>query len=527
MKRYHQAVWDDPIIFEMGQKGSRGHIVSEAEEEIKTAVGDVVSHIPSKMRRKQPPKLPEISEPEVVRHYLRMSQQALGELGLQIGHGTSTVKYNPKVNETLARSPLMTDIHPLQEDVTAQGILEVMYKVSKWLCEIAGMDELTLQPAGGAHAEFTMAAIVRAYHRYNGELDERTEMIVPIKSHPGDASSSAIAGFKVIAVYPDKTGTVPLEAVKAAVSKHTAGMMMTNPQEFSIFDSNIVEHAKTVHEVGGLMCYDMANFNGLLGITRAGDMGFDMGHFNLHKTFASPHGSSGPACGPVCVKEKLGMFLPVPVVEFDGGRYYLDYERPQSIGKIRGFYGNVSNALRAYAWIMTLGAEGLREVGEVATLNANYLTKKLAEIPGIRPLMGVEPYRPRLGQAEFSLDKLKEDTGIGLREVNMRLIDHGMLPCETGHTPYLLTENPCALEPTESVSKADLDEYIEVFRQIFHEAYTNPEIVKTAPHSTAISRVDTSVASKPEEWALTWRAHIRKHKTSTPKSSRFEIGGYV
>jgi glycine dehydrogenase subunit 2 len=227
------------------------------------------------------------------------------------------------------------------------------------------------------------------------------------------------------------------------------------------------------------------------------------------------------------VKEKLGMFLPIPVVEFDGSRYYLNYDRPQSIGKIRGFYGNVSNALRAYAWMMTLGAEGLREVGEVATLNANYLTKKLAQMRGIIPLMGVEPYRPRLGQAEFSLDQLKEETGIGLKEVNMRIIDHGMLPCETGHAPYLLTENPCALEPTESVSKADLDEYIEVFRQTLNEAYTDPDRVKTAPHSTAISRVDASVASKPEEWALTWRAYKRKHRIQKWITPRYEIGGYV
>ncbi|MEM3040842.1 MAG: aminomethyl-transferring glycine dehydrogenase subunit GcvPB [Nitrososphaerota archaeon] len=527
MKRYHQAVWDEPIIFEIGQKGARGCTIPEAEEEIKAAVGDVLSTIPPKMRRKQPPELPEVSEPEVTRHYLRLSQQALGELGLQIGHGTSTVKYNPKVNEALARSPQMADIHPLQDDSTVQGILEVLYKASRWLCEIAGMDQLTFQPAGGAHAEFTMAAIVRAYHRYNGELDRRTEMIVPIKSHPGDASSSAVAGFKVVAVYPDETGTVPVEAVKAAVSKHTAGMMMTNPQEYSIFDRNVEEHAKIVHEVGGLMCYDMANFNGLLGVTRAGDMGFDMGHFNIHKTFASPHGSSGPGCGPVCVKERLGMFLPVPVVEFDGSRYYLDYDRPYSIGKVRGFYGNVSNVLRAYAWMMTLGAEGLREVAEVATLNANYLTKKLAELRGIEPLMGVNPYRPRLGQAEFSLDQLKRDTGIGLKEVNMRMIDHGMLPCETGHTPYLLTENPCALEPTESVSKRDLDEYIEAFRQTLEEAYTKPDIVKTAPHSTAISRVDTSVAYKPEEWALTWRAYKKKHKIPKDTCRRYEIGSYV
>jgi glycine dehydrogenase subunit 2 len=524
-RRYHQAVWDDPLIMELGRKGVRGHALPTIEPGIKAAVGDVMSRIPPAMRRTQPPRLPELSEPEVVRHYLRLSQQALGELGLQIGHGTSTVKYNPKLNEALARSRRITDLHPLQDDTTVQGILEVMHTVSRWLCAIAGMDEFTLQPAGGAHAEFTMATIVKAYHRYTGECDQRTEMIVPIKSHPGNASSAAAAGFTVIAVYPDETGTLPVDAVNAAVSKHTAGMMMTNPQEFSIFDREIEAHVRAVHDAGGLMCYDMANFNGLLGVTRAGDMGFDMGHFNVHKTFASPHGSSGPACGPVGVTEPLRKFLPVPAIEFDGHRYRLTYDRPHSIGKIRGFYGNVANALRAYAWVMTLGAEGLREVGEVAVLNANYLAKKLVQAPGIRLLMGETPYRPRLGQAEFNLDQLKEETGIGLRELNMRLIDHGMLPCETGHTPYLATQNPCALEPTESASKADLDAFIDAFHQIAREAYANPAIVKTAPHSTAVSRVDTSVASDPDRWALTWRAFRKKRGTPSPTST-YAVGDY-
>ena len=263
MRRYHQAVWDEPIILEMGNKGMRGHMMPEVEEGIKNSVGDVLSSIPEKMQRKRLPDIPELSEPEVVRHYLRLSQQTIGELGLQIGHGTSTVKYNPKINEAMARTPSMVDIHPLQDEETVQGILEVLYKVSKWFCEIAGMDEFTFQPPSGTHAEFVMATIVKAYHRMNKQLDQRKEMIVPIKSHPGNASSAAVAGFKVVSLYPDETGTIPVEAVKAAVSKHTAGMMMTNPQEFSIFDTNIEEHVKMVHEVGGLMCYDMANFNGL------------------------------------------------------------------------------------------------------------------------------------------------------------------------------------------------------------------------------------------------------------------------
>ncbi len=512
MDSYHQIVYNEPIIFEMGRKGERGHLVPISCEKIKAAVGDVMLLVPDKMRRKHPPKLPEIAEPQVMRHYLRMSQQTLGEAGLQIGKGTSTVKYNPKINEQLARLPQIINIHPLQDAETVQGILEVMYKTARWLCEIAGMDEFTFQPAGGAHGEFTIATIIKAYHRLNGDLDQKTDMIVPIKSHPGNAASAAIAGFKIIGIYPDENGCIPVEAMKAAVSKHTAGMMMTNPQEFSIFDSNIEEHVKMVHEVGGLMGYDMANFNGLLGAVRAGDMGFDLCHFNTHKTFSTPHGSGGPGCGPVGVKDDLRKFLPIPTIKFDDIKYYLDYDRPHSIGKIRGFYGNISNVLRVYAYIMTLGAEGLKEVGEIATLNANYITKKISEVPGISPLMGEG--RPRLGQAEFNLDKLKGDTGIGLYEVNMRLIDHGFEATETGHHPFIGTQNPFALEPTESVSKNDLDEYISVWHKISNEAYVNPKIVQTAPHNTAISKVNTTVGSDPEKWALTWRAYLRKHRSS-------------
>ena len=515
MRRYHQAVWDEPLIFEMGHKGERGQSVPEVEDDIKLIAGDVLSSLPANMLRKRLPNLPEISEPEVTRHYLRLSQQTIGELGYQVGHGTSTVKYNPKINEQLARMSSAVDIHPLQDEETVQGWLEIMYNVSRWLCEISGFDEFTFQPASGAHGQFTCASVIRAYHKFNGEFDKKREIIVPVKSHPCIPSSAAVAGFKVVAVYPDETGTTPIEAVKAAVSKRTAGMMMTNPQEYSIFDSNIEEHVKTVHEVGGLVAYDMANFNGLFGITRAGDIGFDLGHFNIHKSFSTPHGSGGPASGPVGVTDELKKFLPVPLVESDGKTYHLNYNLPHSIGKIKGFYGNVGNAVRAYAWMMTMGAEGLKETGQIAALNANYLTKKLTEIRGIRALMGVEPFRPRAGgQAEFNLDKIKEDTGIGLQEINMRIIDHGHMTCERGHHPYILTENPCALEPCETISKANLDEYIEMWKQIVNEAYTNPEILKTAPHNTAYSKLDSSVANDPERWAMSWRAYLKKSKAS-------------
>ena len=252
------------------------------------------------------------------------------------------MKYSPKVNEQLVRSPHMANIHPLQNEDTAQGILEVMYEASRWFCEIAGMDEFSLQPAGGCQGIFTNACIIRAYHKLNGEHKQRTEIIVPVLSHPCNAVSPATAGFKIVSLYPDESGCIDPEALKSAASEHTAGMMMTNPYDIGIFDKNIKELVEIVHGVGGLMVCDMANFNGLLGMTRPGDIGFDICHFNVHKTFSSPHGSGGPGHAPVGVKEPLSKFLPIPVVEFDGSKYHLNYDRPNSIGKVRGFHGNIT-----------------------------------------------------------------------------------------------------------------------------------------------------------------------------------------
>jgi glycine dehydrogenase subunit 2 len=509
---YHAVAWNEPIIYELGRKGRRGFNVSKVENGIKEAVGDVISRIPEKMRRKEPPKLPELSEPEVVRHYIHLSQQTFGvDSGINVGVGTCTMKYNPKINEALARSPKISDIHPLQDGETTQGILEIMYRVKKWLCEISGMDDFSLQPRGGAHAVFSNACIVRAYHKFNGELEQRKEIITTVLSHPCNGGSPAVAGFKVITLYPDEeTGIPDIEALKAAVSKHTAGMMITDPYDTGIFDSNIEEYIKIVHEVGGLVAIDQANANCILGRLRIGDAGADLCHFNLHKSFSTPHGSSGPGSAPIGVKKELGKFLPIPTIEFDGSNYYLDYDRPHSIGKVAEFYGVIPNVLRAYAWIMSMGAKGLKETSEVAVINNNYLIKKLLEVQGVSlPWSKHHPFR--MQEARFSLKKLKEDTDIGIEDVNRRIVDFGVQKCFTSHEPWIVPE-PFTPEPPETTPKEDLDRFAQIFHQISQEAYKNPEIVKTAPHNCAISKIDPAPSLNPKKWAMTWRAYLKKHR---------------
>lgn len=508
---FHAVVWNEPIIYELGRKGGRGFMVPKVEEEVKAKAGDVVSSVPEKMRRKEPASLPEISEPEVVRHYIRLSQQTFGvDSGINLV-GTCTMKYNPKINDVLAKSPKIADIHPLQDEGSVQGILEIMYKLKRWFCEISGMTAFSLQPRGGAHAVFTNASIIMAYHKSNGELEQRNEIITSILSHPCNAGSPSVAGFKIVTLYPDEeTGYPDIEALKAAVSKSTAGLMITDPYDSGVFDSNIEEYIQIIHEVGGLVAVDQANANCILGRLRIGDVGADLCHFNLHKSFSTPHGSTGPGSAPIGVKEELNKFLPIPTVEFDGNKYFLDYDRPHSIGKVAEFYGVIPNVLRAYAWIMSMGAEGLKEVSDVAVINNNYLMKKLLRIRGVSlPWSKHHPFR--LQEARFSLEKMKEDTGIGIEDVNRRIVDFGVQKCFASHHPWTIPE-PFTPEPPETLSKEDLDRFAEIFGRISHEAYTNPEIVKTAPHNGAITRMDTTLSSNPKKWAMTWRAYLKKYR---------------
>ena len=505
---YRQARWDEPVIFELGREGRRGHIIPNVEEEIERVIGDVMGLLPERLRRKKPPQLPELSEVEVVRHYTRLSQMNYSvDLGLY-PLGSCTMKYNPKINEILARSPSIAMIHPYQDEETVQGILEIMYKLSRWLAEITGTYEVSLQPAAGAHGEFLGTLIMRAQHKLNNRLEDRTELIVPDTAHGTNPASGTMAGFKVVVVPSDENGCVDLEALKDAVSDRTAGLMLTNPNTLGIFERNIGEIAGIVHEAGGLLYYDGANLNAILGKVRPGDMGFDIVHINIHKTFGTPHGGGGPGAGPIGVSEELAKFLPVPRIGFDGERYCLDYNRPHSIRKIRCFYGNVGVLLKAFAYILSLGAEGLEEAAEVSVLNANYLLQKLKEIRGFDI-----PYaenRPRKHECVFSVNRMYRETGVRVLDVSKRILDYGMHAPIT-YFPQIVKE-ALMIEPTESYEKEELDRFVETMRKISEEAYSTPEVVLNAPQNTAVTRLDEAKASHPKTMTLSWRMYLKRAK---------------
>ncbi len=509
VRDYHQAHWDEPIIFELSTPGIRGIIPPEPEEEIQKAAGDVAGSLPAGIRRKSPPALPEVDQKHVLAHYLHLSQETLGSnLTADISQGTCTMKYNPRVQEDLVNMPGLAAVHPWQDEETIQGVLEIYHTFERILKEISGMDRFTFQPGGGAHAVFTAASVIRAYHESRGELAQRNEVITTMFSHPCDAASPATAGFKIITLMPDENGYPDLNALKAAVSRHTAAIFITNPEDTGIYNPLIDQFVKIVHDVGGLCFYDQANANPLLGIARARDAGFDLCHFNVHKTFSAPHGCSGPATGALGMRQDLAKFMPWPVVEFDGKKYYLDYDRPDSIGKVKGFLGTLPVVLRAYAWCVMLGPDGLRETAEISVINNNYLQKKIEQIPGmvIRYAKG----HRRLEQVRYSWEKLTNDTGVTTDDVLRRVGDFGLQHYWSSHHPWIVPE-PMTLEPCETFSKEDLDEYAAVLAKISAEAYETPDVVKNAPHKCAAhKRTNEAVLDDPEKWATTWRAYKRK-----------------
>ena len=509
LRRFHQARWDEPMIFELGTPGERGILPPAVEEEIRAVAGDVVSSLPEALRRDTAPKLPEVAQPQVVRHYLRLSQENLGfDFNVDVGQGTCTMKYSPKINDQLAGMPQLTALHPLQPEETAQGILGIYYRFERILCEISGMDRFSLQPGAGSAAIYGAASIIRAYHAERGEAEQRREIITTIFSHPSDAACAKAAGFDVVTLYPDEDGYPDLAALKAAVSERTAGLMVANPEDTGIFNPRIIEWVNVVHEAGGLCFYDQANANGILGITRARDAGFDLCHFNLHKTFSAPHGCGGPGSGALGVTEALAPFLPTPVVDCDGEQYSLDWDRPRSIGKLRAFYGVAGAVVRAYAWVMSLGAAGLLKASEVAVLNNNYLLERMREIPGV-----VAPYaegRHRIEQVRYSWEKLYAETGVHSEDIGLRAADFGV-HYWTSHHPFVVPE-PCTLEPTESFSKTDLDEYADILRHVSEEARADPETVRTAPHNSTVHHADLAPLDDPDQWAITWRSYLKKRE---------------
>ncbi|HML03534.1 MAG TPA: aminomethyl-transferring glycine dehydrogenase subunit GcvPB [Candidatus Bathyarchaeia archaeon] len=508
MSTFKQANWNEPVIFELGRPSRRGFTIPKVEEEVKKIMGDANALVPEKMKRETALKLPELSEVEVVRHFTRLSQM---NYGVDLGFyplGSCTMKYNPKINDALAVSSSIASLHPYQDEQTTQGILEILYTLSKWLTEITGTHEVCLQPSAGAHGELLGILLMRAYHEKNGEIGKRDEIIVPDSAHGTNPASASMVGFKVVVVPSDSTGCLDIEALKSATSNHTAGLMLTNPNTLGLFEKSIEQSAQIVHDAGGLLYYDGANLNAILGKIRPGDMGFDIVHINIHKTFATPHGGGGPGAGPVGVCKELEKFLPVPRIGFDGKNYFLDYNKPESIGKIRSFYGNIAVLVRAYVYILSLGAEGLKEVAEVSVLNANYIAKKLGQIRGFE--LPYDKQKIRKHECVLSVKPMTRETGIRALNVSKRLLDYGV-HAPTTYFP-LIVDEALMIEPTESFEKEELDKFIKIMEKISEEAYSNPQIVLDAPQNTASTKLDEVKASHPKTVALSWKMYIKKQQ---------------
>ena len=481
---FHEARWDEPIIMELGNPGERGVMVPKADKRVVESTGSVEELLPKGLKRKKPPKLPEMSQMQVLRHYMRLSQETIGtDINIDIGLGTCTMKYSPKIHEQFIRSDKLKELHPYQDESTVQGILEIIYQLEQYLKAISGMSKVSLQPSGGTQAIFANVETIRAYHEARGEGEKRNEIITTILSHPGNPGAAATLGYKVITLYPDENGIPDIEALKAAVSEHTAALMITNPEDTGIYNEKIRQFVDIVHEAGGLCVYDQANLNGLFGITRARDAGFDMCHYNLHKSFSSPHGCQGPGAGAQCVSEELAKYVAAPTVEFDGEKYYLDDNRPDSIGKLRKYYGVPAVLVRAYAYIRSLGPDGIKQIAELSILNNNYMLKKLLEIDGLSMPMAEGKYR--LEQARLSWKELTDETGVTTDDICRRIVDYGFQDYFASHHPRIIPE-PFTPEPVETYSKDDIDEFVAAFKAIAEEARNDPELVKTAPHKAAL-----------------------------------------
>ncbi|AXH99025.1 glycine dehydrogenase subunit 2 [Sporosarcina sp. PTS2304] len=472
------------LIFETSKAGRIGYSLPALD----VPEVDVSTILPEQLIRTEDAELPEVSELDIMRHYTALSNR---NHGVDTGFyplGSCTMKYNPKINEAVARFPGFARIHPLQDESTVQGALEVAYDLQEHLAEITGMPQVTLQPAAGAHGEWTALMMIRAFHEANGDT-QRTKVLVPDSAHGTNPASATVAGFDTITVKSNDNGLVDLEDLKAKVGSDTAALMLTNPNTLGLFEEDILEMAKVVHGVGGKLYYDGANLNAVMSKARPGDMGFDAVHLNLHKTFTGPHGGGGPGSGPVGVTDELAAFMPKPIITKEDDRYFLNYDVPQSIGRVKPYYGNFGIYLRAYTYIRSMGPDGLKAVTEYAVLNANYMMRRL------EPYFDL-PYTQHC-KHEFVLSGRRQKK-MGVRTLDMakRLLDFGYHP-PTIYFP-LNVEEGMMIEPTETESKETLDAFIEAMIQIAKEVEENPEIVQEAPHTTVIGRLDeTKAARKP------------------------------
>ena len=483
------------LIFELSKKGRKGYSLPQDYDRTHTT-----AELPEALRRKEAARLPECDELTVVRHYTNLSHNNFGVNDGFYPLGSCTMKYNPVINEEIAGLKAFAGLHPLQPAVTCQGALEVYYNLQESLAELAGLSEFTLNPCAGAHGELTGLMVIRAYHEAQG--NKRTKVLIPDSAHGTNPASAAVCGLEVVEVKSLADGTVDVEHLRQLLDEmgeQVAAMMMTNPNTLGIFEPHVLEITEMVHKAGGLMYYDGANLNALLGECRPGDMGFDVMHINLHKTFSTPHGGGGPGSGPVGVRKGLEQFLPTPrvkkvVVNYDSESepsewegFMIDWGTDTAFGSVGNFFGNFGVMLKAYAYILSLGSENIKQVGPLATLNANYIKERLKD-DYLLPIKG-------LCKHEVVFDGLKDkSTGVTTMDVAKRLLDYGY-HAPTIYFPLLFHES-LMIEPTENESKETIDAFIDVMHKIAEEAKTDPELVKTAPHNTPIGRVDDVLAAK-------------------------------
>ncbi len=470
------------LIYEKSQSGRRASVIPHHD-------GLPAPEVPEELRRAELPRLPEVSEGELVRHFTQLSTR---NFGIDTGFyplGSCTMKYNPRVNERLVALPGFAQLHPLQDEDGVQGALELEWRLQEILAEVTGLDAISLQPAAGSQGELTGLMLVRAYFADRGESEQRRNVVIPDTAHGTNPASVTMAGYDLTPVRTDARGNIDVDDLRTKVDENTAALMLTNPSTLGLFDENIEEIERIFHGAGALMYYDGANLNAVCGISRPGDMGFDIVHINLHKTFSQPHGGGGPGGGPIAVRKMLEPFLPVPAVVHRDGAYSLDFDRPKSIGKVRGFTGPFGVFVRSYAYIRQYGPR-LREMSEVAVLNANYV---LARLKGAYEL----PY-DRLCMHEFVLSarNLKRDHGVTALDVAKRLMDYGFHP-PTIYFPLVVPE-ALMIEPTETESKETLDAFCDAMLAIAREAAESPELLKEAPHNRPVRRLDEVRAAKQQ-----------------------------
>ncbi|MBI5118574.1 aminomethyl-transferring glycine dehydrogenase subunit GcvPB [Candidatus Poribacteria bacterium] len=469
-------IFNEPLLWEKGRKGRTGMSLPRR---------DVGTYALDESLCGDGPDFPDLSEPEVARHYVRLSQWNFGVDSGLYPLGSCTMKYNPKLNEKMASLQGFTGAHPLLPAELSQGALRLMFELERLLAEITGMDAVSLQPAAGAHGELAGMLIIHAYHKSNGAA--RSKIIVPDTAHGTNPASAALCGYKPVAVKSNEQGVLSPEAVAEIMDSETAGIMITNPNTLGLFERSIREIAEIVHKKGGLVYGDGANMNAVMGIVRMGDIGVDVQHLNLHKTFSTPHGGGGPGAGPVCVKKNLEKFLPVPRIIENHGAYSLSYDSAESIGKIHAFYGNFGVMIKAYGYILSMGAESLKKASQLAVLNANYIKAKLKDV------FHLAYDQPCMHECVFS-DKLQKQNGVTTLDIAKRLIDYGFHP-PTVYFP-LVVSGSIMIEPTETESKEDIDQFVEACKAVVAEAKENPELLHAAPTRTKVRRLDETNATR-------------------------------